>query len=192
MRKIFFILFAVLFIAGQVLAATPGYRMNPGTGDILGQGKYQQDPHKIFRMVRYKPPTWDGSSTLAADSIVIWNLDNTYGDDGITVTTTTTSSDSAVAGIIVTQALTPDADSTTAAEDVGKRNWTWLQTYGKSQVDVLLAAYSGAAMGTSTTAGEANPHQGGEVNYLAQGIAGFFYDDADAEATDVECFLVLD
>lgn len=192
MRKyiVILIIAALLLIGGQpVFAATPGYRVGPGTGDILGQKKFQQDPHKIFRMVRYVQIT-EGDSALPADSMVIWDLSE---DDGITVTTTTTSSDSAVAGIIVQQALTQDTNGNTAVQDVGKDNWTWLQTYGLSQVDNTAAVQSaGDAMGTGTTKGEANSHQGGEVDARAQGIAGFFYDSATSGATDVECFLTLD
>ena len=75
MRKYLSIILSVLLIAGVAYAATPGYRLNPGIGDILGQGKYQSDPHKIFRMVRYIPSTtYATSPTLSADSIVIWDL----------------------------------------------------------------------------------------------------------------------
>lgn len=190
MKRIPFIILAILLVCGVASAATPGYRQDPGTGDILGQGKYQSDAHKIFRMVRYVPATYSGATTLAKDSIVIWDLSS---DDGVTVTTTTTSSDSAVAGIIVTQALTPDTDGNTAVQDRGKVNWTWLQTYGLSQVDnLLILSAAGHAMGTSTTAGEANPHLGNSTNPRAQGMAGFFYDASAAAQTDVECFLTLD
>lgn len=191
-KRIFLFTIAALLIAGQVFAATPGYRQNPGTGDILGQGKYQQDAHKIFRMVRYVPVTYSGAATLAADSIVIWNLTS---DDGVTVTTTTTSSDSAVAGILVTQALTPDTDGNTAAQDVGQGNWTWLQTYGLAQADVVgsvITTTAGDAMGTSTTAGEVVQHVGSIDNPREQGVAGFFFDASAADAANVEVFIRLD
>ena len=188
-KKVPIFALAILFMAGIASAATPGYRQDPGAGDILGQGKYQSDPHKIFRMVRYVGTTF-GGSTLAADSIVIWNLTE---DDGVTVETSTTSYDSAVAGIIVTQALTQETDANTAAEDRGLRNWTWLQTYGKSQVNVLPAIpAAGDAMATSTTAGEAGFFLSSTTDRRAQGNAGFFYDAAAAGADDVECFIVLD
>jgi len=188
-KRIFLSIVAILLIAG-VAFALPGYRMSPGTGDILGQGKYQQDPHKIFRMVRYVPPTYAGSATLAADSIVTWYL---VDDDGVTVTTSTTSHDSAVAGIISVQALTPDVDGNTAAEDVGKRNWTWLQTYGLAQVNVTTTiTTAGEAMGTSGTAGEAAPFLPSVTQPALNGNAGFFYDSAATGADDVECFINLD
>lgn len=190
MRKYLFLVLAILLVCGVAVAATPGYRTSPGAGDVLGGNAYQETPGKIFRMVRYIPATYSGAATLPADSMVIWDLTN---DDGVTVTTSTTSSDSAVAGILVTASLTPDTDGNTAAQDVGKGNWTWLQTYGLSQVDnTLIVVTAGDAMGTSTTAGEANPHQGSVNNARAQGIAGFFYDSAAAAAEDVECFLNID
>ena len=189
MKRLFLICLAILLIAGIAFAATPGYRQNPGTGDILGQGKYQQDPHKIFRMVRYVPVTYAGATTLAADSIVVWD---TGEDDGVTVTTTTLSADTTVAGIIVTQALTPDTDGNDAEDDVGQGNWTWLQTYGLSQVNLATGSNSqaGSAMGTSTTAGEATVFSVLDSGrHLQYGFAGFFYDADTAGADDVECFL---
>lgn len=182
-------------MAGIAFAATPGYRQNPGTGDILGQGKYQSDAHKIFRMVRYVPVTYAGATALAADSIVIWDLS---ADDGVTVTTTTTSRDSAVAGIIVVQALTPDVDGNTAVQDIGHPNWTWLQTYGLSQVDLNTTAgvSAGYAFGTSATAGEVTYFIPSSNNSditvgdsARQGNAGFFYDAATAGDNDVQVFL---
>lgn len=190
MKKILFLLMSALLISGMAYAETPGYRQSPGTGDILGQGKYQSDAHKIFRMVRYVPATYSGATTLAADSIVVWDVDN---DDGVTVSTTTTSSDSSVAGIIVTQALTPDTDGNTAAQDAGQVNWTWLQTYGKAQVNfaptVGVVTTAGAAFGTSTTAGEAAQFLPSTTAPTGQGMAGFAYDTAVDGDDDVEVFI---
>ena|SRR3990167_5914025 len=192
MKKfIFSVLFAALLIVGLASQAfaQAGYRSDHGIGDVFGQSGYQDSPDRIFRMVRYVPVTAD-SPALAADSIVIWDLTE---DDGITVTTTTTSRDSAVAGIIVAQALTQDTDGNTAAQDVGKDNWTWLQTYGLAQVDVPLQIITaGDAMGTSTTAGEATAFNGNGTSPRNQGNAGFFYDTAAAGDNDVQCFIRLD
>ena len=191
-KQLFNVLLAIFFLAGVAFAETPGYRQDPGTGDILGQGKYQSDAHKIFRMVRYVPVTYDGATTLAADSIVVWNL---VSDDGVTITTSTTSYDSAIAGITVTQALTPDTDGNTAVQDVGQGNWTWLQTYGSCQVNLATSVTpvtAGDAMATSTVAGESAPFVSSTTNARAQGNAGFFYDAATAGDNDVQCFLSLD
>lgn len=188
MRKILSIIFAVLFVAYIVGAA---YAVSPlgETGDILGQGKYASDAHKIFRLVRYVPATYSGATALAADSIVIWDLTS---DDGVTVTTTTTSSDSAVAGIIVSAVATGDTGKT-AVQAVGDANWTWLQTYGKSQVNFVATTggiAAGAAFGTSTTAGEAAAFVSSTTNASVQGKAGFAYDTATAGTDDVEVFIL--
>ena len=188
MRKYLFVLLAILFVGGVAFSETPGYRQNPGTGDILGQGKYQSDPHRIFRLVRYVPATYAGASALAADSIVIWDATS---DDGVTVTTTTTSYDSAVAGIIVTQASTGDT-GLLATEAAGDSNWTWLQTYGKSQVNFCTTCggvSAKSAIATSTTAGEASQFLGSTTSSVAQGKAGFAYDAATPGDDDVEVFL---
>ncbi len=195
-RKISIIAIAILLMGG-IAFAQPGYRQNPGEGDILGQGNYQSDPHKIFRMVRYVPPTFSGSTALGADSIVSWDLTD---DDGVTVTTTTTSWDTTVAGIIVVQALTQETDGNTAVEDRGRQNWTWLQTYGLSEVFISTTVdlTAGDAFGTSSTAGEATMYEPSTqspymtIDARQQGMAGFVYDDATAGDDDVECFLRLD
>lgn len=193
-RKIIALLIISLFIGGVASARNLD---SPGIGDKLGQGKFESDPHKIFRLVHYDQVT-QGSGTLAADSIVIWDLTQ---DDGVTVTTTTTSWDSAVAGILVTQALTQETSGNTAAQDRGKRNWAWLQTYGKSQVNLSTTedCTAGDVFGTSTTAGEATIYEPSvadtgakKIDAAQQGKAGFFYDNGTAGDDDVECFIILD
>lgn len=194
MRKNILILIAVLLMAGTVFAATPGYRQNPGQGDILGNEKYQSDAHKIFRLVRYVQPAsgFGSASTLPAGSIVVWDVTN---DDGVTVTTTTVSSDPAVAGVIVTQALTQDTQSNTASQDVGKGNWTWLQTYGyNNQLDFAASTgvvnVAGQRFGTSATAGEAAMcASGNTTDARATDCAGIVYDTATAGDDDVEVFI---
>lgn len=195
MRKFLLGLMAVLLLLGQVgfaQAATPGYRKNPGTGDILGQDKYQNDAHKIFRLVRYVQPSsgFAAAATLSAGSIVVWDTTN---DDGVTVTTTTTSGDSAVAGIISTAALTQDTQNNTAAQDVGQDNWAWLQTYGYVSTAgthaTLGAIPVGGAFGTSATAGLIAGYVASTSDTRALGKAGFVYDTMAANATNQEVFL---
>jgi hypothetical protein len=81
-----------------------------------------------------------------------------------------------------------------AADSVGKRNWSWLQTYGKAQVRINATnpVNEGAAMGTSATAGEADLFVRSTTDSTKNGNAGFFYDDGAAAADDVECFVRLD
>jgi len=186
MRRLLCLCFAILLVVslGVAYAATPGSQLDHGAGDVLGQKKFPSDPHKIFRLVRYI-----GDSTLAADSLVIWHLTE---DDGVTIGTTTTSNDSAVASIIVQPALARVTAGNTAAQDVGQRNWTWLQTYGKSQVDIYEDVSAGDAMGTAQIVQEAGSFVASTSSSGLNGNAGFFYDAGSAEDTDVECFLRLD
>ena len=193
MRKLLLALFVVLLMVGQANAA-PGYASDPGTGDILGQNRYQSDPHKIFRMVRYVQPsaTWASETTVALGAIVVWDVTN---DDGVTITTTTTSGDSAVAGIIVAQALTQDTQNNTAVQDVGKDNWTWLQTYGYNAVVDFAASvgkvdYAGSAFSTSTTAKEAAQCGVAANDGRRVRCAGIVYDTASAGDDNVEVFLI--
>ena len=121
---------------------------------------------------------------------MVWDLTS---DDGVTVTTTTTSSDTAVAGIIATAVATPDTEGLSASQAVGDSNWTWLQTYGKANVNLVATTtnvgVAGSAMGTSATAGEAIVHTVVEDDARTYGFAGFWYDTATAGDDGVEVFL---
>jgi hypothetical protein len=191
MKRILFISLAILLCAGMAYALVP--TNNSGPGDIMGNGKAVSDAHKIFRLVRYVPTdNTDIADTITKDSIVVWD---TISDDGVTVTLSTTSADSSVAGIIVTNILTPElgALGATAAVDVGRRNWGWLQTYGKSQADFATTAIIAVkgAFGPSTERGMAGgwPSAGATNTGLIQGKAGFVLDAVTASLTDVDVFI---
>ena len=195
MKKVITIMLALLVAFSMTAFAERGSVTSGGNGNIMGQGKFPSDPHKIFRLVRYVAPddSTDTAATLIVDSIVIWDC---VSDDGVTVTTTTTSPDSAVAGIVAIAILTPDYGTIgwTAVQDLGRRNWGWLQTYGKAEVRInttnLVAA--GDAMGTSAVAGEADLFVASATESNKNGNAGFFYDAGAAAANDVECFVRCD
>ena len=194
MKKILSIVLVALLVAGVALAATPGYRVSPGTGEIKHNGGgMQYDPGKTFRMVRYVPTSGTAdSATLASGSIVVWD---TVSDDGVTITTTTTSYDTTVAGIIVQNALTPDTLGKSVSDDAGKRNWTWLQTHGLSTVRIQSDSTevdAGDAMSCGDDAGEATDFIGGGTDANTQGMAGFFFDDATAGQNNVECFVMCE
>jgi len=194
MKKILSLVLIALMVAGVAYAATPGYRLSPGIGENMttAQGGQQSDPGKTFRMVRFMPATATANSTtLTAESIVIWDLSS---DDGVTITTTETSYDSAVAGIIVHACLTPETIGNTAAVDRGKRNWTWLQTHGLAQVRVqnLGSVVVGEAMATSNNEGEAGSFVASASAAGLNGNAGFFFDSAAADTDDVECFVTCE
>ena len=188
MKRFLFLALAILLMGGVAFADTPGSTQDPGVGDIMGQGKFQSDPHRIFRMVRTISTT-----DLLADSIVRWDL---VEDDGVTISYSPISNDSAVAGIIVNQCLAQETAGNTAVQDRGKKNWTWLQTYGLSTVRVEAAAYSnvvaGDAMGMSNVSGKATKFLPSTSLAGRNGNAGFFYDTEAITATSAECFLSLD
>ena len=190
-KRIIALLLVALLIGGVAFAATPGHRVSPGIGFIPVQGGTISDPQNTFRMVRYMPRNAGATSdTLSADTIVIWD---TNSDDGVTITTTVISGDSRVAGVIANACLTPDPIGNSAAKDRNKRNWTWLQTYGKADVYVSdgAAMLVGAAIGTSTTEGDAQTGiTWGTATGGVQGVAGFAYDtDAGDGISTVECFV---
>lgn len=212
MKKILCIFLAVLLITGTAFAATPGFRLSPGIGRIeTNQGGLQSDPVRIFRMVRYIPYTGvdANKATLSDDCIVIWD---TTSDDCVTVTTTATSHDSSVAGVMATSALTPDSGTSqlTAFQAIGRRNWAWLQTHGKTDLKCAVAASGKLAVksmfSTSTTHGYAGAFsldntimgvEGTGVNSLTGstlwGMAGFMLDAPAAvtQGTEAEAYVRL-
>ena len=191
-KKVFVLLVcAVLFVSGMAFAAITGDDVSPGIGDKLGQGKMPSDAHKIFRLVRYMPQQGANANAeiVSPDSIVIWDLTS---DDGVTVTLTTVSGDSAVAGILVNGCLTPETVGKTAAEDIGKRHWNWMQTYGPSEVNMQIGGLNipvGGAFGCSAANGQATGFVGTAGVTTAQGMAGFVLDDVTSTGLAKEVFL---
>lgn len=152
MKKLFVIALIALFaMTGVVLAAGP---TGPGNaGDILGQGKYQWDSHRIYRLVHVSPGNNDADG-IAAGSVVVWD---DVLDDGVSVETTTTSGDGRVAGILATTVVSNDTSAsanTRASDDAGlAANWGWLQTYGLYE-DATASAGAIITAADSICAGE--------------------------------------
>lgn len=194
MKKILSIVLVALLVGGVAFAAVPGVSKTPGTGFIITnmQGGTIDQPSKTFRLVRFVPVAGSNNSlTLTKDSAVIWDL---VSDDGVTVTLSTTSGDSAVAGIVVQDGLTPDIGTlgNEASEDRANRNWTWLQTYGLSQADLRpgeAIAAAGDAIGLSTSPGKISTFAAGVATPRNQGLLGFAYDSASASTSDVQVFV---
>lgn len=182
MSKKLFLFIAVLLMGGLAFSGLAF----AGSTEIFGQGGYQSDPHRIYRLV-HNPNT----TAISAESIVIWDL---TADNGVSVNTTTLSGDSAVAGILAEILPAQVTDANTAAKDIGKANWALMQTYGFAEVFVGTAVgTAGDAMGTGTKVGEANVFVNSNSTLATQqGFAGFFYDTASQYEDDVQCFLRLD
>ena len=78
--------------------------------------------------------------------------------------------------------------------DLGKRNWGWLQTYGKCEVTVqddVDTVTAGDALACGSKPGKAQDFLASGSDAAAEGNAGFFYDTALKTAT-AEVFLRLD
>jgi hypothetical protein len=191
MKKIFALALIALFIMGGIAFAGP---TGPGeAGDILGQGKYPHQAHRIFRLVHVSPNN-NISAGVTEDSVVVW--DDAL-DDGVSVETTSTSGDGRVAGILVTNVVSNDtsASSKTASDDAGlTANWGWLQTYGLAK-DITVNHVSGIQVGHSVCAA-ATP--GGTVSGFSAngsttnaGILGSSLDTALADGT-IDVFITCD
>jgi len=196
MKKILFVVLAILLSASVAFAApdpthTRGTVEGPGAvGEIRGNGNFPSECYRTFRLVRYASCD-PNTMHISPDSMVIWD---TVSDDGVTVALTTTSGDSRVAGVAVSHILTADAAGNTAAEDIGRRNWGYIQTYGLCQVSVdVCGGFSvGEAIGTGSTepgkvTGFATSVSSAAAN--GSGNAGFAMDSAALSDNNVEVFL---
>lgn len=222
MKKLFVLSLALLLCFGGVASAvdygsvvkgggqvTSGYHAGQAPGEIANQGKYISEPHRKFRFVRYVPPqpstsTGTGGHILdliaSKDSVVIWST-SVSGDDGVTVTLSTTSQDTRIAGILGTDALPPiSTDVVSGAQaDIGKRNWAYLQTYGKATAFYNPgngASTAGGAFGVSVITGEIGSYSvspdaaGTDTASTTQlGFGGFFYDASPAGDNGAAVFL---
>ncbi len=188
MKKLLVLSIIALFMLGAVEVSFAVNPSGPGaSGDIMGMGtgRYVSDPHRTFRLVRARAAT-----TITADSMVVWDTDVVYptASDGVTVTVTSTSGDSRVAGFLVTSIASRDTTGGgyTATEDVGLRNWGWLQTYGKS-VDKATASTTpvtaGNAISCGPTGGSYSGYFGSTTSASTQGNAGFALETVAAGAT---------
>lgn len=194
MKKVISLVLVALLMAGAAYAAQP--LASPGIGDILGQGDFASDPHRIFRLVRWIPQSTIATltdATLTADTLVVWDC---VSDDGVTITTTNTTNDSAVAGVAVIAILTPESGTqgNTAVQDLGKRNWGWLQTYGKADVLVQtdnVTVSADDALGTCGIRGYAGSFQPSTSESEKNGNAGFWY-DAGTGGSTAEAFIICD
>lgn len=213
MKKLFVFALIALFVMGAIVSAEArnlvgGSGVSKGTnpGEIAGNGRgLVSNGHRTFRIVRFVPVTTANSTDtvycikLSADSIVIW--DTQSFDDGVTVCTTSTTMDSRVAGVVPVEtwySISNDSGTVTtatAANTIGKQNWTWLQTYGLSQVLTTSKVSAGDALATSAYRGDAAPYKdiiGFGKPASKYGNAGFFMDaSATGQAGQgrVKCFL---
>lgn len=188
-------------VTGQGAQPTSGYKEGHGPGNLINKA-YASDPERTIRFVRYVPPPTIGGQLdriVSKDMAVIWCTDAS-GDDGVTVTLSITSQDTRIAGILLSNALPPiSTDIVSAATgDIGKRNWAWLQTYGKATAYFAItggSATAGHAFGLSTITGEIGHYTISPESTTAHplpgalGQAGFFYDAETAGQDGCAVFL---
>lgn len=188
MRKIVSILIILAFVFSGIMAYA-GIPTLSETGEIRGQGKYPFEPHRTFRLVRYSPLATGTtehkySPTLPVNHLVRWATGARSGD-GVTVTGSYVSNDNRIAGVNVSALLTPDPGnySNSATQDVGERNWGWLQTFGLARISAgvvvsegdRLCTYGKRGMGSkalpSTTDGRRGQVNAGFWMYAHPGTA---------------------
>ena len=185
-----------VFVLGGVAFAV-NQPNDPGIKKHL-TGTDQATPSKVYKMVRLSNSGLDSASRVSGDAVVY----DTNSDDGVTVRTTTTSADGSFAGILVTALQSSDAvTGTSAADDIGRRNWGFIQVHGPCVATVGAGGTNNHSVGdffiTSTDAGAITTIQnragagalvivreGGLREVASKG--GFFFDAAVAADTQAE------
>lgn len=198
-KYIALILVAFLLMGGVAFAEqyqdrldSPGYRVSAGTGEAYTKA-YPWEPVRKFQLVRYVGSGFLTEAPLSAGSMVVWHTGATT-NDGVTVTTTTLSQDSRVAGVVTRVCLTRDAGqvNNTSIQDYGRRNWSWLQTYGPTEANISAGPLSyitaGAAIATGSTVGTASNFDPLGPGSGACGMAGFALTENDGATAGTRYF----
>lgn len=117
------------------------------------------DPVRVYQLVRYPNFGPTIGTSLSAGDVVIWDL---ISDDGVTVNIigpgAISASNDAVAGVVVGAIPTADNQASSAAADIGRRNWGYIQTYGLGSAYLDKGAHTaGLGIRASTSARQAGP-----------------------------------
>jgi hypothetical protein len=188
MKKFLVVILALALVAGVAVISHAVNPSGPGySGDVMGMstGRYASDPQRTFRLVRYNAGAT--TTSLSSGNIVVWDTTTGFPTDadGVSVRTSTTTGDASVAGVLVTDIVSRDTTggNHAASEDVGLKNWGWLQTYGRSAVAVTqttTGSGGGARVAAVTEAVCCGPVAGQITSYYASasnaalnGNAGF-------------------
>ena len=140
MKKFIVMLSFLMMFGGTVYAAEP-----TDPGDILGNvGGFQSDPYKAYLIVRYVSNE-DVSPSLVSGDVVVWS---SVSGDGVSIERTRTSADEAIAGIVVSEIESSDnSGTTTASDDNGRRNWGYIQVYGRAIATLVSGGDNASAAG---------------------------------------------
>jgi len=149
MKKLFYSFLLASFLIGGGVAIA--YNDGSAVNNKEASGGSAADPVRVYTLVRY-PNTTDVGVALSAGDVVIWDC---VSDDGVTVNLVTVAGSSdAVAGVVVSSTIPTADQANTAAGDIGRRNWGYIQTYGvNSTVNIISGpAVAGQSLIASDTA----------------------------------------
>lgn len=171
--------------------------------ELRGRGAGQATSPRIIKLVR-NAREGDFNTSFSSGDAVAYSL---VSDDGVTVDYTTTSGDATFAGICATTINSSDASTgTTAADDVGRRNWGWIIVHGSAIANIRAGGTNNNNAGDFfITSGDASVittpisfDSGANIAYglnqikrVTTGKGGFFYDAAGTgpTTTSVEVFV---
>lgn len=195
--------FIALFLA-MVVISGPAFAYDNPTFSTYNEkrnaGGRQSDPVRVIKLVRYASrdtgASLNVSAPIASGDAVKYDI---ISDDGVTVSWSfANSGDAAFAGIAVTSIPTPDSGSTSALDDLGKRNWGWILIHGPVVANVVAGGTNSHSAGDpfimSNDAGRITTYgaaSGGTTPATVQKHTkgGFFYDAVTAANTTEEVFV---
>lgn len=166
--------------------------------NVEGSSASTADPVRNYMLVRFGEQGVNTAGLTQGD-VVVWDI---ASDDGVSVNVVDVGgqpsvSNDAVAGVVISPTIpTQDGAGNTAAQDIGRRNWGYIQTYGlnnDANVSVGTADPSctaGDGLRASGTAKNASciptstiPASGGGATL------GFIYDTVTSTQADTEIFI---
>lgn len=163
-------------------------------------GGRQSDPVRVLKLVRNASRDavasgWISTTGFASGDAVRYDL---ISDDGVTVAySAANSGDSAFAGICVTLIPSAESASTSALDDIGKRNWGWILVHGPVIANISVGGTNAHSAGDPfimsndfgkvTTFGNTTGSAVGST--LKQGRGGFFLDAVTAANSSEEVFV---
>lgn len=187
-------LFAILsLVSGMAFAYDEGTA--PHRVDSVGGPA--DTPFRVYRLVRYAQASKDAVG-LSAGDVVVWDL---VSDDGVTVNLSDavglTGSSDAVAGVVVGNnsaiysTSIPSGDvGNTLSNDVGRRNWGYIQTEGLNTNTNIEVTSGGTATAGLGLRGSARPRYACAVQASGDaGSLGFSYDTQSSTGAGNETYI---
>lgn len=185
----FALVLSVLLGIGSNRVAFAAYSEGSAAHHLEEHDGPASNPVTVLTLVRYANADVDAPPITAGD-VVIWNF---VSDDGVTIDLAAASTD-AVAGISVGTIPTAETMSNTAVQDLGKRNWGYIQIYGyypTCKIDGTTIAAGGGLRASPTARRATTSNATGLIQSGANGGSslGFAYDASSAQAESAEVFV---